>query len=269
MDSPYLCVHSKWIDWRAIVYFVHLFQVPNWLCAFLACDKQEICRYLYSLALDFEHGDFTDCICFHFTTTGVWTEDMWSRYKNRWKVSNLFGKRDFMQLQGGDKAKKAVSDEIFSSAWKGKFKLVENFLQRDQSNSNAKEWQFLSEQDRNEYKPLENIKSSANFVHMPGHCQMNHFIWRRHRILKLASNLGMCINFFVYCLIEKKDEMLCNFHTEITQPFINLEGALKCVSQQLRSNIKKNTMTKIIRYSTSISTLDALSKWHDPHIRNW
>ena len=30
----------------------------------------------------------------------------------------------------------------------------------------------------------------------------------------------------------------------------------------------KNTKAKIIQYLTPISTFDALSKWHDPHISN-
>jgi hypothetical protein len=54
---------------------------------------------------------------------------------------------------------------------------------------------------------------------------------------------------------KKKEELLCSFHNEITQSFLNLEGAPKCVLQHI-----KNTTMKIIQYSTPISTLDTLSK---------
>ena len=40
----------------------------------------------------------------------------------------------------------------------------------------------------------------------------------------------MCINFFVYYLIKKKAEMLCNIHNEITQPFLNPKGVQEYVS---------------------------------------
>ena len=82
-------------------------------------------------------------------------------------------------------------------------------------------------------------------------------------MLKLASNFEMLIYFFVFCWIEKKDEFLCNFCNEIThspyistviyrvtlvqdpvlalnamkgyetiQPFLDLEGVPKLISQQ-------------------------------------
>ena len=92
---------------------------------------------------------------------------------------------------------------------------------------------------------------------------VNHVIWTGRRILKLASNVEMFIYYFVYSLIKKKDESLCNFHNEITQPFLNLEGA----PNVFHCNIKKPQQKKIIQYSTLISTFDAMSKWHDPHIK--
>ena len=73
-----------------------------------------------------------------------------------------------------------------------------------------------------------------------------------HVILKLVMNVEMFIYFFVYSLIKEEDEPLCNFHNEITQPFLNLEGAAKCVLQQHQ----KNTTAKIVQYSTPISTID-------------
>ena len=76
--------------------------------------------------------------------------------------------------------------------------------------------------------------------------------------------LKSSFTYFVYSLIEKKDKMFRNFDNEITQYFLNLESAPKCVSQY----IKKKETTKIIRYSTPISTFKALSKWNDPHIRS-
>ena len=44
--------------------------------------------------------------------------------------------------------------------------------------------------------------------------------------VKLVLNVKMFIYFFVYSLIKKKNKLLCNVHNEITQPFLNLEGAL-------------------------------------------
>ena len=74
--------------------------------------------------------------------------------------------------------------------------------------------------------------------------------------LDTAPNVEMFFYFFVYSLI--KNEFLCN--NEITHSFLNLEGAAKRVRQH-----QKNTTSKIIQYSTQILTINALSKWHDPH----
>jgi hypothetical protein len=78
---------------------------------------------------------------------------------------------------------------------------------------------------------------------------VDHVIWTGRQILKLASNVTMFIYFIVYPLIKKKKELPRNFHNESTQPFVNLEGASKCVSQHT-----KKQKTKIIQYSTPIST---------------
>ena len=51
--------------------------------------------------------------------------------------------------------------------------------------------------------------------------------WSWHQILKCL------LTFFVFCKdFEKKDELFCNFCDEIIQPFLDLEAALKCTSQQ-------------------------------------
>ena len=56
---------------------------------------------------------------------------------------------------------------------------------------------------------------------------MDHVNWTGRQMLKLASNFEMYIYFFVFCWIEKKDELLCNFCNDITQPFLDLEDAPK------------------------------------------
>ena len=66
------------------------------------------------------------------------------------------------------------------------------------------------------------------------------------------------IYFFVFWLIEKKDELLCKFSNEITQPFLYLERASKYISQQHKKHNNGNL--------SIISTFKALSKWHDPHL---
>ena len=72
---------------------------------------------------------------------------------------------------------------------------------------------------------------------------MDHVICTGCRMLKLASNFEMFIYFFVFCRIEKKDELLCNFCNEITQLFLDLEGAPKCISQQdLKNNNNDNNL---------------------------
>ena len=93
---------------------------------------------------------------------------------------------------------------------------------------------------------------------------MDHVIWMGHQILKLASNFEMFIYSFVFGWIEKKVELLCNIFIEITQPFLYLEGAPKYILQQHL----KNTITKVFRYLTQISTFNAPSKWHDPCIKS-
>ena len=61
---------------------------------------------------------------------------------------------------------------------------------------------------------------------------VDHVVWTGLHMLKLASNFEIFNYFFVFCWIEKKDELLCNFCNDITQPFLDLEGAPKCISQQ-------------------------------------
>jgi hypothetical protein len=48
-------------------------------------------------------------------------------------------------------------------------------------------------------------------------------------MLKLASNFEM-MNYFAG--LKKKEELLCNFCNEITQPFLDLEDSARCISQQ-------------------------------------
>ena len=46
--------------------------------------------------------------------------------------------------------------------------------------------------------------------------------WNWRRFLKCL------FTFLVFCWIEKKNKLLCNFCKEITQPFLDLENAPKC-----------------------------------------
>ena len=80
---------------------------------------------------------------------------------------------------------------------------------------------------------------------------VNHVIWTGRRILKLASNVEMFIYYFVYSLIKKKDESLCNFHNEITQPFLNLEGA----PNVFHCNIKKPQQKNHSIFNTNFNIL--------------
>ena len=60
---------------------------------------------------------------------------------------------------------------------------------------------------------------------------------------------------FTFLFFAGSKRRMINF-IEITQPFLYLEGAPKYISQQN----EENTTTKIFRYSTPISTFNALSK---------
>ena len=66
---------------------------------------------------------------------------------------------------------------------------------------------------------------------------VNHVIWTVLQILKLASNV-----YLLFCvrLDQKEGQNTHNLHNDITQPFLNFEGAPKCVSQHT-----KKTSTKI------------------------
>ena len=77
---------------------------------------------------------------------------------------------------------------------------------------------------------------------------VDHVIWVGHRILKLALNVEMFIYSFIYSLILKKQEILCNFHNEIIQPFLSP----KCVSQ----HIKKTKQQKYLVFNTNFNI------WH-------
>ena len=68
---------------------------------------------------------------------------------------------------------------------------------------------------------------------------VDHVIWTGCRILKLASNFEMFVYFFVFCLIEKKNELLCNIFIEIPQPFLYFEGALKYISLQIKKKTQQ------------------------------
>ena len=92
---------------------------------------------------------------------------------------------------------------------------------------------------------------------------VHHVILANCWILKLASNVEIFILFSA--ALKKNNELLGKFCFEITQPFLNLEGVPKCISQH---SFWKDTATKIIWYSTPISTFNALSKWHDTCISN-
>ena len=70
---------------------------------------------------------------------------------------------------------------------------------------------------------------------------------------------------FIFCWIKKKDKQIALQYLLLKPP--NLFYILKVPQNTFHSNIKKNTTTKIFQYSTPISTFNALSKWHDPHIR--
>ena len=59
-----------------------------------------------------------------------------------------------------------------------------------------------------------------------------HVILTGRRMLKLASNFEMFNHFFVFCWIEKREELLYNFYNEITQLILDLEDAPRCISQQ-------------------------------------
>ena len=79
--------------------------------------------------------------------------------------------------------------------------------------------------------------------------------------LKLVSNVEILIYFFVFCWIKKKDESLQVLkwnHQTFFKSWRNLKMHLTATL--------KNTTSKGIRYSTPISTCNALYKWQDPHI---
>ena len=77
---------------------------------------------------------------------------------------------------------------------------------------------------------------------------VDHVIWTGGRIL----NFEMFIYIFVFCWIKKKDKLLCNIFTEITHPFLYLEGA----QNTFHSNIKKAQQQKSfdIRHQFQYST---------------
>ena len=67
----------------------------------------------------------------------------------------------------------------------------------------------------------------------------------------------MFIYFFVFCLIEKKQKLLCKFFKWNHPTFpISWKGS----KIHFTTTLKKNTTMKIFWYST----LNALSKWHHP-----
>ena len=55
-------------------------------------------------------------------------------------------------------------------------------------------------------------------------------------MLKLASNFEIFNYFFVFCWIEKKEELVFNFYNEITQASLDLEDALKCIEKHNNEN---------------------------------
>ena len=72
---------------------------------------------------------------------------------------------------------------------------------------------------------------------------MDHVIWTSQQILKLASYFEMFIYFFVFCWIEKMDELQNDTFIEITQSFLYLEGAPKYI---LSAPLKKEHNNKNI-----------------------
>ena len=62
-------------------------------------------------------------------------------------------------------------------------------------------------------------------------------LWVHHVILKGCPMLNLATNFvylFTFCILpcQKKNEFLCKFWREITNPFLNLQCAPKWISQE-------------------------------------
>ena len=70
------------------------------------------------------------------------------------------------------------------------------------------------------------------------------------------------VYFLDFCWIEKKNKLLCNIFIEIIEPFHY--RSWRCPIIHFTATLKKHN-NKMILYSTPISIINALSKWHDPY----
>ena len=70
-------------------------------------------------------------------------------------------------------------------------------------------------------------------------------------VMKLVSNIKSLFTFLFTRRSKKEVKLLCSFYNETTKYFLH--------KPRVSQNIKKTT-TNIIQYSTTISTIDTLSK---------
>ena len=99
------------------------------------------------------------------------------------------------------------------------------------------------------WRTRKNAKKSQNKTLLK--C-VDHVIWTGRQMLKLALNFEMFIYFFLFCWIEKKDELLCNFCNKIT-----LSRSWRFPKMHFTTKLK-NTTTIISWYwgKKSIKSLD-------------